>query len=68
MDKPIENLGYKLICPECQSDNLEHIIKYNNDYFLCKRCGVKTKFKNMTFEQCFAEDKIEKYEEVYKND
>lgn len=58
-NKPID-FGYKLICPECQSDNLEHIIKYNNDYFLCKRCGAQTKFKNMTFEQCFAEDKIEK--------
>lgn len=60
----INDIGYKLICPECLSDSLEHVIRYNNDYFVCRRCKAKTKLKNMTFEQCFADDIIEEDKNV----
>lgn len=50
--------GYKLICPECNCDNLEQYFtpKQRNDKFKCSGCGKITTLPRMMYVSCFSED------------
>ena len=51
--------GFKIVCGECESDALDHIVTdKGKDFFYCRVCGNKMKLgnSNISFEKIVCEN------------